>query len=73
MCATFPLAQPSYRQTRQKGGHPLDKEAFTRIYAAQARYVWNLCLTLLHNPADTEDAVQETFLRLLRQGDAGAG
>lgn len=50
----------------------MDKEAFTRIYAAQARYVWNLCLTLLHNPADTEDAVQETFLRLLRQGDAGA-
>ena len=49
----------------------MDKEAFTRIYAAQARYVWNLCLTLLHNPADTEDAVQETFLRLLRQGDAG--
>lgn len=47
----------------------MDKEAFTRIYAVQARYIWNLCLTLLRNPADTEDAVQETFLRLLRQDE----
>ncbi len=47
----------------------MDKEAFTKIYAAQVRYVWNVCLTLLKNPTDTEDAVQETFLRLLRQED----
>ena len=47
----------------------MDKEAFTKIYAAQVRYVWNVCLTLLNNPTDTEDAVQETFLRLLRQED----
>lgn len=47
----------------------MNKEAFTNLYASQFRFVWNLCLTLLQNPADTEDAVQETFLRLLRQKD----
>ena len=45
----------------------MDKETFTKAYAAQLRFVWNVCLTLLRNPADTEDAVQETFLRLLHQ------
>ena len=44
----------------------MEQEAFTTQYAAQFRLVWNLCLTLLRNPADTEDAVQGTFLRLLR-------
>ncbi len=48
----------------------MDREAFTKIYEAQFRFVWNVCLTLLRNPADTEDAVQETFWRLLRQEDA---
>lgn len=47
----------------------MDKETFTKIYAAQLRFVWNICLTLLRNPSDTEDAVQETFLRLLRQDE----
>ena len=45
----------------------MDKEAFAKLYSAQFRFVWNVCLTLLRNPSDTEDAVQETFLRLLRQ------
>ena len=44
----------------------MEQEAFTNLYAAHFRLVWNVCLTLLRNPADTEDAVQETFLRLLR-------
>ncbi len=47
----------------------MEKEVFTKIYTAQFRFVWNICLTLLNNPADTEDAVQETFLRLLKQDD----
>ena len=47
----------------------MDKETFTKAYAAQFRFVWNVCLTLLRNPADTEDAVQETFLRLLLQNE----
>ena len=45
----------------------MEQEAFTNLYAAHFRLVWNVCLTLLRNPADTEDAVQETFLRLLRE------
>lgn len=44
-----------------------DKEAFTARYEANFRTVWNICLTFLKNPADTEDAVQETFLRLARE------
>lgn len=43
----------------------MDKEAFTRRYEENFRLVWNVCLTLLRDPSDTEDAVQETFLRLM--------
>lgn len=42
----------------------MNKEKFANIYSERFRFVWNICLTLLRNPADTEDAVQETFLRL---------
>ena len=48
----------------------MDKERFTQCYTGQFRLVWNVCLTLLRDPTDTEDAVQETFLRLLREGEA---
>lgn len=43
-----------------------NKELFTQRYEAHFRTVWNICLSFLRNPADTEDAVQETFLRLAR-------
>lgn len=42
----------------------MDAEAFERCYYANCKMIWNLCYTYLENPADTEDAVQETFLRL---------
>ena len=45
----------------------MDKDTFKNIYTGYFRLVWNVCLTLLRNPADTEDAVQETFVRLLRE------
>ena len=48
----------------------MNREAFARIYDEQFRFVWNVCLTLLRNPADVEDAVQETFLRLLQREEA---
>ena len=48
----------------------MDKERFTQCYTGQFRLVWNVCLTLLRDPTDTEDAVQETFLRLLREDEA---
>lgn len=44
----------------------LDKQELERLYELHFRTVWNFCLTFLKNPADTEDAVQESFLRLLR-------
>jgi len=44
------------------------KEEFENCYRSHFRMVWNLCYTYLHNPADVEDAVQETFLKLAGSG-----
>ena len=41
-------------------------EGLARSYERNVDTVWNVCITFLKNPADAEDAVQETFLRLLR-------
>ena len=46
----------------------LDKQELEKLYQLHFRTVWNICLTFLKNPSDTEDAVQETFLRLVRDG-----
>ncbi len=46
-----------------------DKTQLEIWYREQFRTVWNLCLSFLKNPADTEDAVQECFLRLARSGE----
>ena len=45
----------------------LDKQELERLYRLHFRTVWNICLSFLQNPSDTEDAVQETFLRLVRE------
>lgn len=42
----------------------MTKEQFEDSYRAHFRLVWNLFYTYLQNPADTEDAVQDTFLKL---------
>lgn len=42
------------------------------VYRRNVKTVWNVCITLLKNPSDAEDAVQETFLRLLRSETAFA-
>ena len=44
-----------------------DKALLERRYRENFRTVWNVCLSFLKNPADVEDAVQETFLRLARE------
>ena len=44
----------------------LDTQELERLYRLHFRTVWNICLSFLKHPADTEDAVQETFLRLVR-------
>lgn len=41
---------------------------FEAQYNRHFSMVWNLCVTYLKNPADTEDAVQEVFLRLATAG-----
>lgn len=46
----------------------LDKQELEKLYRLHFRTVWNICLTFLKNPSDTADAVQETFLRLVRDG-----
>jgi len=46
------------------------KEEWTKVYHRHCQTVWNICYPYFMNPADTEDAVQETFLRLIRSGKA---
>lgn len=48
----------------------LNKQTLERLYRLYFRTVWNICLTFLREPADAEDAVQETFFRLLRENPA---
>ena len=43
-------------------------EAMAQIYDRQFDTVWNICYPFFMNKSDTEDAVQETFLRLMRCG-----
>lgn len=42
-----------------------EQTEFEAIYRRHFSTVWNVCISLLHDPSDTEDMVQDTFLRLL--------
>lgn len=43
-----------------------DRESrITKIYARQADTVWRVCWSFMQNPDDTDDMVQETFVRLM--------
>ena len=42
----------------------------TEIYNRQADTVYRICYSFLRNTADTEDIVQETFLRMIRSSVA---
>ena len=46
----------------------MSSESVEQIYTRQFETVWNICYPFFLNKADTEDAVQETFLRLMRAG-----
>ena len=46
-----------------------DKE-ITELYARHKSTVWRVCFAYLKNPADTEDAVSETFIRLIKSAPA---
>lgn len=46
-----------------------DKE-LADLYMRHKSMVWRVCFAYLKNASDTEDAVQETFIRLIRSGPA---
>ena len=46
-----------------------DKE-ITELYARHKNTVYRVCFAYLKNPADTEDAVSETFFRLIKSAPA---
>lgn len=41
-------------------------EAFDRLYERHSTYVYNTCLSILGDPEDARDAMQETFVQLYR-------
>ena len=47
---------------------PLNKQDFTALYERHVNMVYRLCFTYLKSRADTEDAVQNTFLKVLNSG-----
>lgn len=46
-----------------------DKE-ITELFTRHKITVWRVCFAYLKSSSDTEDAVQETFIRLIRSGPA---
>ena len=46
-----------------------DKE-IEELYTRHGKTVYRVCYAYMRNPADTEDAVQETFFRLIRYSPA---
>ena len=43
-------------------------EEFIKIYNRHVDTVYRICYSFMKNPSDTEDMVQETFLKLLSSG-----
>lgn len=41
-------------------------DEFAKVYEKHFNMVWHICLAYMKNPNDAEDALQETFLRFLR-------
>ena len=49
--------------------HDYTKEEIIEIYNRNAKMIYRVCYSYLRNREDTEDAVQETFLRLLQSAE----
>jgi len=45
-----------------------EKAQFMEVYSRQVNTVYRVCYSFMKNRADTEDMVQETFLKLLSNG-----
>ncbi|SFN42436.1 RNA polymerase sigma factor [Proteiniclasticum ruminis] len=46
------------------------RENFEEIYETNVDMVYRICFTYLKNTADTEDMVQNTFIKLMEQSDS---
>jgi len=46
----------------------VDQQEIRAIYARQVDTVYRVCYTYMGNATDTEDAVQDVFLKLIRSG-----
>lgn len=46
----------------------MNKAEFLDVYSRQADTVYRVCYSFMRNKSDTEDLVQETFLKLLTTG-----
>src|ERR1700751_4549616 len=44
--------------------HKGDKEAFALIYRNYSDFVYRICLRMLRDPSEAEDAAQDTFVRV---------
>src|SRR5262249_8945680 len=56
-------------QTKQNSTYAatLDPESFAQLVEQYQRLVFATCRRKLHDPADLDDAVQETFLKLAQK------
>lgn len=53
--------------------HQGDTKAFEYIYRSYCGLVYRICLRMLRNPVDAEDAAQDVFVRLFRKIDTFRG
>lgn len=53
--------------------HQGDTKAFEFIYRSYCGLVYRICLRMLRNPVDAEDAAQDVFVRLFRKIDTFRG
>ena len=42
-----------------------DKELVSRLYRKYKKCLFNVCVSILRNHSDAEDAVQDTFMRMI--------
>ena len=42
-----------------------EKDLVTELYNTYKQILFNVSMSILHNTADAEDAVQETFVRII--------
>ena len=52
--------------TRREAAGRLDEAAFTQFYRTTSHPLWSYVYRVTGNPADADDIVQESFLRVLR-------